>query len=234
MIVESESYSSSPGLMSSRRKQYSYASQLEIYAMGWSFQRGPGVPNRIAIGSFSESSANSVQILEIKDTENSKGISRNDDDIIKNDVGEDSMDDVDEESVDDFGDENVGNENIVKKLEFSQTYPATEIMWYPKPTPLQRDAELLATGSDFLRLWEVREDKVTQRCTMMSKKKGDYCSPVTSIDWNKEDPDIIGSSSIDTTCSIWSVEEQKLKTQLIAHDKVNIIFYYFYFIILFF
>lgn len=219
MIVEAGSYSSSPGLMSSRQKQYTYESQLEIYAMGWSFRKEPGVPNRIAIGSFSESSANSVQILEVKDGENSKGNSANDDGLIKNDVSEDPMDDVDEESVDDFGDENVGSENVVKKFEFSQTYPATEIMWCPKPAPLQKGAELLATGSDFLRIWEIGEDKVAQKCTMMSKKKGDYCSPVTSIDWNKEDPEIIGSSSIDTTCSIWNVEEQKLKTQLIAHDK---------------
>lgn len=226
MNVEHGSYSSSPGLMPARRKQYTYSSPLEIYAMGWSFQTG--VLNRIAIGSFSESSANSVQILEVRDTESSKMSSANDDVTLKLD-SEDPMDDVDEESMDDFADENVGNENIVKVCEFSQTYPATEIMWCPKPSVPQKGTDLLATGSDFLRLWEVSGDKVTQRCTMMSKKKGDYCSPVTSIDWNKEDPDIIGSSSIDTTCSIWSVEEQKLKTQLIAHDKVNNIVLYIVF-----
>jgi len=29
---------------------------------------------------------------------------------------------------------------------------------------------------------------------------------------------IIGTSSIDTTCTIWDVETQQVKTQVIAHD----------------
>lgn len=33
------------------------------------------------------------------------------------------------------------------------------------------------------------------------------------------DPSIIGTSSIDTTCTIWDIEQQQTKTQLIAHDK---------------
>ena len=30
------------------------------------------------------------------------------------------------------------------------------------------------------------------------------CAPLTSFDWNETDPSIIGTSSIDTTCTIWS------------------------------
>merc|ERR1712167_539592 len=36
---------------------------------------------------------------------------------------------------------------------------------------------------------------------------------------NEEDPTIIGTSSIDTTCTIWDIESKQAKTQLIAHDK---------------
>ena len=222
MIVEQDSYPSSPNLLSPRRPQYVYTSQWEIYAMGWSFRKDV---MQIAIGSFSESSSNSVQILEVKGTDPAKQPAGAPGDAMKDDD-----DDVDEEAIDDFGagdddddvdEDNIDSGNVVKRYEFSMTYPATDVMWCP-----DKDKEILATGSDFLQLWEVRGDTVTQRCKMVSKKKGDYCSPVTSIDWNKVDPDVIGSSSIDTTCSIWSVEEQKLKTQLIAHDKVPFVYHH--------
>ena len=32
-------------------------------------------------------------------------------------------------------------------------------------------------------------------------------------------PNLIGTSSIDTTCTIWDIEKKILYTQLIAHDK---------------
>ena len=31
------------------------------------------------------------------------------------------------------------------------------------------------------------------------------CAPLTSFDWNETDPSIVGTSSIDTTCTIWNV-----------------------------
>jgi WD40 repeat protein len=33
------------------------------------------------------------------------------------------------------------------------------------------------------------------------------------------DPNIVGTSSIDTTCTIWDLSQRKVKIQLIAHDK---------------
>lgn len=62
----------------------------------------------------------------------------------------------------------------------------------------------------------------------------DYCAPVTSFDWNEQDPNILGVSCIDTTCTIWNIETNQalwrstpstdrlnptVKTKLIAHDK---------------
>jgi len=44
-------------------------------------------------------------------------------------------------------------------------------------------------------------------------------APLTSFDWNETDPSMIGTSSIDTTCTVWDVETGQAKTQLIAHDK---------------
>ena len=50
-------------------------------------------------------------------------------------------------------------------------------------------------------------------------KKSEYCAPLTSFDWNESDPNLIGTSSIDTTCTIWDVTTCQARTQLIAHDK---------------
>ncbi|CAF4565395.1 unnamed protein product, partial [Rotaria magnacalcarata] len=32
------------------------------------------------------------------------------------------------------------------------------------------------------------------------------CAPLTSFDWNEIEPNLIGTSSIDTTCTIWGLE----------------------------
>lgn len=50
-------------------------------------------------------------------------------------------------------------------------------------------------------------------------KHSEFCAPLTAFDWNEEDPNLVGTSSIDTTCAVWDVSTQQLKTQLIAHDK---------------
>jgi DDB1- and CUL4-associated factor 7 len=50
-------------------------------------------------------------------------------------------------------------------------------------------------------------------------KNSEYCAPLTSFDWNPLDPNVVGTSSIDTTCTIWDLSQRKVKIQLIAHDK---------------
>lgn len=37
-------------------------------------------------------------------------------------------------------------------------------------------------------------------------KNSEFCAPLTSFDWNEVDPNLIGTSSIDTTCTIWGLE----------------------------
>lgn len=65
---------------------------------------------------------------------------------------------------------------------------------------------------------------------LFQNKNSDFCAPLTSFDWNEVEPNLIGTSSIDTTCTIWGLETGQMlgrvnvvsghvKTQLIAHDK---------------
>ena len=40
----------------------------------------------------------------------------------------------------------------------------------------------------------------------IQNKNSDFCAPLTSFDWNEVDPNLLGTSSIDTTCTIWGLE----------------------------
>lgn len=40
----------------------------------------------------------------------------------------------------------------------------------------------------------------------LQNKNSEFCAPLTSFDWNDSDPKRLGTSSIDTTCTIWDIE----------------------------
>lgn len=123
-------------------------------------------------------------------------------------------------------------------------YPATKIMWMPNADEYEKD--LMATTGDYLRIWRVDESKedgqkCKQEALLNNNKSSEFCAPLTSFDWCEQDPRLIGTSSIDTTCTIWDIEVGKrvgetaaaggaaaatpdkvngtVKTQLIAHDQ---------------
>jgi len=102
-------------------------------------------------------------------------------------------------------------------MTFSHAYPATKLMFIPDKDCSRSD--LLATSADFLRLWRIDEDGVLLHKLLNNNKNSEFCAPLTSFDWNDADPRQLGTSSIDTTCTIWDVEKGVVDTQLIAHDK---------------
>eukprot|EP00039_Didymoeca_costata_P023771 m.8200 g.8200 ORF g.8200 m.8200 type:complete len:400 (-) comp3853_c0_seq1:103-1302(-) len=88
-------------------------------------------------------------------------------------------------------------------------YPATKIQWMPDQTN-QFDADLMATTGDYLRLWRVDgPEGVKQESLLNSNKSELFCAPLTSFDWCEHNPRLIGTSSIDTTCTIWNIEVEK-------------------------
>lgn len=101
-------------------------------------------------------------------------------------------------------------------------YPATQVLWSSHPTDSK---DLLATTGDYLRLWSVdgidsgSTSGVSLERGFNNNKHSEYCAPITSFDWNSVDTNIIGTSSVDTTCTIWDIEAGKATIQLIAHDK---------------
>jgi WD repeat-containing protein 68 len=79
--------------------------------------------------------------------------------------------------------------------------------------------DLVATTGDYLRIWNIREDGVTLSALLNNNKNSEFCAPLTSFDWNETNLARIGTSSLDTTCTIWDIEKEVVDTQLIAHDK---------------
>uniref|UniRef100_A0A7E4UVF1 WD_REPEATS_REGION domain-containing protein n=1 Tax=Panagrellus redivivus TaxID=6233 RepID=A0A7E4UVF1_PANRE len=113
---------------------------------------------------------------------------------------------------------------------FDHPYPSTRIHFIPDSKGIYPD--LIATAGDYLRLWRVGGNSgATLEVMLNNNRNSDYCAPLTSSDWNETDVSLIGTSSIDTTCTIWQIEtgqaiantsraiEGTVKTQLIAHDK---------------
>jgi len=128
-------------------------------------------------------------------------------------------------------DDNTGE--FYAKSTFDHPYPTTKIIWIPDPKGIHPD--LLATSGDYLRVWRATEsNETTLECLLNNNKGSGYCAPLTSFDWNEVEPTLIGTSSIDTTCTIWNLETGQtvgrvnssntqvtgsVRTQLIAHDK---------------
>jgi WD repeat-containing protein 68 len=97
-----------------------------------------------------------------------------------------------------------------------QEFPSTKLMW----SPSYANSNTLASSSDVIRLYNYTdEDKRLYLNQTLQNKKSKYCAPLTSFDWNRENNSILGTASIDTTCTIWDLNKSTIRTQLIAHDK---------------
>ncbi|CAN1812751.1 Protein TRANSPARENT TESTA GLABRA 1 [Linum perenne] len=98
-------------------------------------------------------------------------------------------------------------------LSFDHPYPPTKLMFHPSSD------HLLASSGDYLRLWKILHDSVEPISVLNNSKTSEFCAPLTSFDWNEIEPNRLGTSSIDTTCTIWDIDKGVVETQLIAHDK---------------
>lgn len=160
----------------------------------------PETKFRLALGSFIEEYNNKVQIVSLDISNNTSS-----------------------------------GRGFTTRCQFEHPYPTTKISWIPDTIGTRPD--LLATSGDYLRIWKINpthdpnKDTVEQLALLNDSLlvNQEYCAPLTSFDWNENDPNILGTSSIDTTCTIWNIETNKpigntkpngtVQTKLIAHDK---------------
>ncbi|XP_073153198.1 WD repeat-containing protein LWD1-like [Henckelia pumila] len=106
-------------------------------------------------------------------------------------------------------------------LSFDHPYPPTKLIFIPDKDRHRPD--LLASSSDFLRIWQISDfdngRHVELKSLLNNNRNSEYSGPLTSFDWNEAEPRRIGTSSIDMTFTIWDIEKEVVDTQLIAHDK---------------
>eukprot|EP00767_Chilomastix_cuspidata_P002381 gnl/Chilomastix_cuspidata/2507.p1 GENE.gnl/Chilomastix_cuspidata/2507~~gnl/Chilomastix_cuspidata/2507.p1 ORF type:complete len:331 (+),score=155.58 gnl/Chilomastix_cuspidata/2507:37-1029(+) len=114
---------------------------------------------------------------------------------------------------------NVDEDVIEKVSEMPHPYPVTNLQFLPKPSV--QDLDLVASSGDFLRIYEIdkEDNSVKTRALLDKNRKSEFCAPVTSFDWSCADKTVLGTASIDTTCTIWDVEKLVPTRHLIAHDK---------------
>ncbi|KAJ2708491.1 hypothetical protein H4R19_004718, partial [Coemansia spiralis] len=180
-----------PEGLSPRKEICNYFSAYPVYSLAWSRRDDQGA-FRMALGSFLEEPVNRLQVVQLSP---------------HHDPGH-----TPERA--DFG--------LV--AEVAVEYPLTKVLWQPGYGPL----DLLAGVGDSLYLWECEPTgeaaemglgRSALRTRAKMTTRADYAAPITSFDWNQVDPRLIITSSIDTTCTVWDVETQQAKTQLIAHDR---------------
>ena len=106
--------------------------------------------------------------------------------------------------------------DLQKVCEQSFEYPCTKLLWSPNSSK----SSILAESSDCVQLYKYSEEnhKLIPQGKLLNKKSK-YCGALTSFDWNTVNDALLGTASVDTTCTIWDLNKLSIKTQLIAHDK---------------
>merc|ERR1740121_1369031 len=101
-------------------------------------------------------------------------------------------------------------------------FPQTKLMWKPSERNVsdKMAGELLASSSTAVDLWRLQDGQLKPVAKLKTARTQlGQAPPLTSFDWNSLNEVKLGVSSVDTTCSIFDIERQKIETQLIAHDK---------------
>lgn len=112
-------------------------------------------------------------------------------------------------------------------LTLEDTYPPTKLMWIPAGAlgVQSRSRDLLATSSDVLHLYDLYKDESSpispfkKQQVFLLRNEQEFSNPISSFDWNRNDPTKIAVSSVDSTVTILDINQQQLTTQIIAHDK---------------
>ncbi|OAY40832.1 WD repeat-containing protein LWD2 isoform X1 [Manihot esculenta] len=103
------------------------------------------------------------------------------------------------------------------RLIFDHPYAPTNLMFFPSEDDSNPD--IVATSGDFLRLWQIYDDRIELKSLFNGNKSSEFNSAITSFDWADFDVRRVATSSVDTTCTIWDIEKETVDSQLVAHDK---------------
>ena len=108
------------------------------------------------------------------------------------------------------------NNDLRNVYEQKIDYPCTKLLWNPRPN----ESSILATSGEYIQLYNYDEtEHILKFKNKLNNKKSKFSGALTSFDWNTVNNALLGTASIDTTCTIWDLNKGSIKTQLIAHDK---------------
>ncbi|KAI0343110.1 WD40 repeat-like protein [Trametopsis cervina] len=199
-----------------------YEAPWPVYALDWcktpaSGQSRPRSSFRLGVGSLTEDFRNSIAVVGLQDER-----------VL-----------VEDDYADSYSD-------FVTLVEAHHGYPATSLQWQPAAatsfnwSQKAGQSELLATTGDALRVWEYSTDnpssmssyvgrqpssgghRLALRAALSGQSKVQNHStgaPLTNFSWNEKSPNLVVTSSIDTTCTVWNIDTSTAITQLIAHDR---------------
>ena len=108
----------------------------------------------------------------------------------------------------------INNNSINLKSQIQCEFPVSSILF----SPHEQNKNLLISTSDLLRLYSYENEKLSFKMAFTKRRK-DYCGPLTACDWSRANDSIIGVCSVDTTCAIWDLNKLEVKYMIIAHDK---------------
>ena len=108
----------------------------------------------------------------------------------------------------------INNNSINLKSQIQCEFPVSSILF----SPHEQNKNLLISTSDLLRLYSYENEKLSFKMAFTKRRK-DYCGPLTACDWSRANNSIIGVCSVDTTCAIWDLNKLEVKYMIIAHDK---------------
>lgn len=182
-----------------KKEIYSYHAPWLIYGMGWSVR--PDKRFRLAIGSFEEEYTNMVRIVQL-DQEKQAFV----------ETGE-----LDHPypttKVMWIPDQNATHSDLLATTgDYLRLWHVAE-NGTPRLECLLNNVRALARRGDRRAPAGPRDVAHARARTARSRyarapaqnKNTEFCSPLTSFDWNETDPSMIGTSSIDTTCTIWDI-----------------------------
>lgn len=200
-----------------------FVSQHPIYCADW---ENVGGPELVALSSFREGYQNRLQVVQgdsycrrNEDLGDSLAVATSDDLLESNGSCTTAF-------------------NFSLAAETPVDYPVTHLQW--DPSGFAR----IATSLEVLRIYQFDNESQSEPSIVQTHSLANNSTvhgsgpepydlntfpPVTSFDWNKTDPTIIITLSVDTTCTVWDLNRSmavgkhknsaQVKTQLIAHDS---------------
>ena len=77
----------------------------------------------------------------------------------------------------------------------------------------------MVSSSDTLKVWELLDEEFKLKTEFKLKNESAVNAPLSSFDWNTHNPSLIGTSSLDSICTLIDLEKNSPITKLIAHEK---------------